>query len=275
MPVIPTYPGVYIEEIPSGVRTIAGVPTSNTAFLGRTRRGQKHSPVLVNGIAGFEREFGALQVDYPLGYALRGFFDNGGAVAIVQRVYSAPDGATGIATADVNGLGIVAAGPGAWGNDLWVGIDLDGITAEVADRYNVPQDQLFNLTVFEGTNRIVTERVLNVVAAIDNPGSRRVDRILRRSRLIRTNPDPTVPLPDTRPDPTDPDDPVRLADGADGGPLEQSDYEAALATLDAADPIRFFFSLMCIPPDARGAEGETTSEVYEKALELCERQRAS
>ncbi len=35
MPVLTTYPGVYIEEIPSGVRTITGVATSITAFLGR------------------------------------------------------------------------------------------------------------------------------------------------------------------------------------------------------------------------------------------------
>ena len=39
MPVTPTYPGVYIEEIPSGVRTITGVATSITAFIGRARRG--------------------------------------------------------------------------------------------------------------------------------------------------------------------------------------------------------------------------------------------
>lgn len=31
MPVTPTYPGVYVEEIPSGVRTITGVATSITA----------------------------------------------------------------------------------------------------------------------------------------------------------------------------------------------------------------------------------------------------
>ena len=39
MPITPTYPGVYIEEIPSGVRTIIGVATSITAFLGRAKRG--------------------------------------------------------------------------------------------------------------------------------------------------------------------------------------------------------------------------------------------
>ena len=35
MPAAISYPGVYIEEIPSGVRTITGVPTSITAFVGR------------------------------------------------------------------------------------------------------------------------------------------------------------------------------------------------------------------------------------------------
>ena len=39
MPVNPTFPGVYIEEIPSGVRTITGVATSITAFVGRALRG--------------------------------------------------------------------------------------------------------------------------------------------------------------------------------------------------------------------------------------------
>ena len=39
MPATLTYPGVYIEEIPSGVRTITGVATSITAFVGRALRG--------------------------------------------------------------------------------------------------------------------------------------------------------------------------------------------------------------------------------------------
>lgn len=38
MPVTLTYPGVYIEEVPSGVRTITGVATSITAFVGRALR---------------------------------------------------------------------------------------------------------------------------------------------------------------------------------------------------------------------------------------------
>ncbi len=40
MPVTLTYPGVYIEEVPSGVRTIVGMATSVTAFIGRAVRGR-------------------------------------------------------------------------------------------------------------------------------------------------------------------------------------------------------------------------------------------
>jgi phage tail sheath protein FI len=37
MPVTPTYPGVYVQEVPSGVRTIAGVATSIAVFVGQAR----------------------------------------------------------------------------------------------------------------------------------------------------------------------------------------------------------------------------------------------
>jgi phage tail sheath protein FI len=41
MPVQLTYPGVYINDIPSGVRTIPSVSTSVTAFVGRTLLGTR------------------------------------------------------------------------------------------------------------------------------------------------------------------------------------------------------------------------------------------
>ena len=58
MPVTPTYPGVYIEEIPSGVRTITGVAISITAFVGRAKRGPVNEPVLINSYADFGCLFG-------------------------------------------------------------------------------------------------------------------------------------------------------------------------------------------------------------------------
>jgi phage tail sheath protein FI len=53
MPITLTYPGVYIEEIPSGVRTITGVATSITSFIGRALRGRVNEPVTINSLGGF------------------------------------------------------------------------------------------------------------------------------------------------------------------------------------------------------------------------------
>lgn len=91
MPVTPTYPGVYIEEIPSGVRTIVGVATSITAFLGRTPRGPTNTATTITGFGDFERTFGGLAVDMPLTYAVRDFFLNGGGQAIIVRLFHAKD----------------------------------------------------------------------------------------------------------------------------------------------------------------------------------------
>ena len=58
MPVAVSYPGVYIEEIPSGVRTITGVATSITAFVGWAPKGSVDRAELVLSWSGYEREFG-------------------------------------------------------------------------------------------------------------------------------------------------------------------------------------------------------------------------
>jgi phage tail sheath protein FI len=87
MPVAPTYPGVYIEEIPSGVRTITGVATSITAFIGRTLRGPVNEALTINNFGDFERIFGGLWVQSSLGYAVRDFYLNGGSQAIIVRLF--------------------------------------------------------------------------------------------------------------------------------------------------------------------------------------------
>jgi phage tail sheath protein FI len=87
--VTPTYPGVYIEEIPSGVRTITSIATSITAFIGRALRGPVNEPVLINNYGDFERIFGGLWVDSTLGYAVRDFYLNGGSQAVIVRLFNA------------------------------------------------------------------------------------------------------------------------------------------------------------------------------------------
>lgn len=55
-----TYPGVYIQEIPSTVHTIVPVPTAVAAFVGRAVRGPINTPVRIHSYADFQRVFGGL-----------------------------------------------------------------------------------------------------------------------------------------------------------------------------------------------------------------------
>src|SRR5262245_50873229 len=115
MPITPTYPGVYIEEVPSGVRTITGVATSITAFLGRASRGKVSDPVPIRSFSDFESQFGGLGVAFPMSYAVRDFFLNGGSQALVVRLYKPPDASDGLWRQTVGGtLKLAAVSPGVW-----------------------------------------------------------------------------------------------------------------------------------------------------------------
>src|SRR5260370_20192505 len=83
-PAMPEYraPGVYIEEVPSGVHSITGVSTSTAAFVGATASGPTNAPVLVKSFAEFQAQLGGLAADMPLGYAVQQDFGNGGREAV-------------------------------------------------------------------------------------------------------------------------------------------------------------------------------------------------
>lgn len=80
-------PGVYVQEVPSGVRTIIGVSTSLTVFLGRTERGPVSQPTRVSSWEEFEDTFGGLLAESPMTYAVQDFFLNGGAQALILRLF--------------------------------------------------------------------------------------------------------------------------------------------------------------------------------------------
>jgi phage tail sheath protein FI len=88
MPATLSYPGVYIEEIPSGVHTITGVATSITAFVGRALTGPVNEAVTVNSFGDYERIFGGLGLSSSMSYAVRDFFLNGGGQAIIVRLFA-------------------------------------------------------------------------------------------------------------------------------------------------------------------------------------------
>jgi uncharacterized protein len=145
MPVAPTYPGVYIQELPSGVHTISGVATSVTAFVGYTARGLDNRAKRIFSFADYQRAFGGLDSDSVLSYAVQQFFANGGGEAVVVRVPKFDAAAAAITLKDAtsgtpkNALKLTALSRGAWANDVLVDVDYDGI--DPADT------KAFNLTV--------------------------------------------------------------------------------------------------------------------------------
>ena len=115
MPQALTYPGVYIEEVPSGVRTITGVATSITLFIGWAPKGPTDVAEPVSSFAEFDRKFGGLSADSYLGHAVRQFFDNGGSDARIARIVA---GNAKASTQTFGGLTITASSPGKWGDQI-------------------------------------------------------------------------------------------------------------------------------------------------------------
>lgn len=180
-----SYPGVYIEEVPSGVRSIAGVATSIAAFVGYTARGPTEEPVQIFSFADFERRFGGLSLDSDLSYAAAHFFLNGGGTAWIVRVAAGAAAAAVDLEADSDGSGgavltVTARSEGLWGNNLRVAVDYD--TSSPAS--------LFNLTVSEveernGRPTVVRSEVHRNLSMNGFAANHAVDVVNASSNLIR------------------------------------------------------------------------------------------
>ncbi len=86
MPVAPTYPGVYVQEVPSGVRTIVGVSTSTALFIGVSADGPMNFPVLCLNYSDFAKTFGEDTTKSDLARYMKLFFLNGGTTCYVMRI---------------------------------------------------------------------------------------------------------------------------------------------------------------------------------------------
>ena len=265
MPVTPTYPGVYIEEVPSGVRTITGVATSITAFVGRTYKGPTNEPVRVQSFGDFLRIFGGLWVQSSVSYAIQHYFLNGGTDAIVVRVHNGATAATIDLGAGAATLVLEAAGEGAWGNNLVATVDHD-----IADP---AADSFFNLTIEEiepgAEIPSATEVFRNV--SVDPEASRFITKILEsQSGLVRVS----GAVPSDRPEEIE--DAAANPDGTDGDPIEDdnishpnlSGSKEGLWALEKAD----LFNILCIPPLTR--DTDITDQTRDAAAAYCRARRA-
>jgi len=116
------HPGVYIEEVPSGVRPIEGVSTSTAAFIGKAEKGPLDRALMVTSFIEFQTTFGTFLNDSYLAHSALQFFNNGGKRLYIVRVANGAVAAD-VALADRKGtpaktITIFANSPGAWGNAL-------------------------------------------------------------------------------------------------------------------------------------------------------------
>jgi Bacteriophage tail sheath protein len=254
MPVLTTYPGVYIEEIPSGVHTITGVATSIAAFIGWAPKGATDRAVLILSFADYDREFAGLDARSLLGYAVFHFFLNGGQRCYVIRL-AASNAAT--ATLTSGSLFVKAKSPGDWANDYSI-----RIKARPA-----PDSARFGLAVVfkAGTpQEVVAESFENL--SMSSSDSRFVGSVVTEASAI-VNASVTGAT-----QPADGDTP--LTGGALGdvlAPNDGADFEAALVPgngggIDLLDHVDLF-NILCIP-------GETNKDALPAIEKYCRDQRA-
>jgi len=124
-------PGVYVEEVSFRSKSIEGVGTTTTGFVGPTRFGPLYDPPdVLTSLADFENtygdgqqlDFGGELIDNYMWQAARAFFTEGGTRLYVKRIYNG-SGLTdpgadqgGQATGTIGDLTITARYPGEYGN---------------------------------------------------------------------------------------------------------------------------------------------------------------
>jgi hypothetical protein len=267
---IHTYPGVYIEELPSGVHTITGVATSITAFVGWAPQGPTDKATLVQSWSDYARQFGGLVSGALLGYAVNHFFNNGGSQAYIIRLV---DGAAAAATAvePGNGFTATAANPGQWANDVY-GIRIVQNPSD-STRFSL-------LVVYQppGNPELTVENFANLSISPSDPQSRTIDSVVNDprsgSQFIRisgvgtTQPTPNPPGPASQPY-------TKLSGGNDGAVLapDSVGFPTALnADGTGTGGVRLLddvsiFNLLCVP-------GETDPTTISSLQAYCRSQRA-
>ncbi len=174
-----SYPGVYVQEVPSGARAITGVATSIAAFVGMAKRGPINAPVQVLSFADYERRFSDDTSQGEMTDQVRQFFLNGGQRAFVTRVGSFPDEAR--ANIDLTSFMLFSRDVGADANQLRARID-----------YDTPAPgSTFNLTLFRESfdsagNATTSDEETHTALSLHEENSRFVVDVLQRESRLAT-----------------------------------------------------------------------------------------
>jgi phage tail sheath protein FI len=206
MPVSPTYPGVYIEEIPSGVHTITGVATSIAAFVDAFERGPVNYAVQLLSLTDFENYMGGLDTASEASYAVQQFFLNGGAECYAVRVAGSkalpasidvPDAVKVPATVFTATAGQMIGtrtldNVGQWGNNLRMEVDYDTTNPLSPDKSVA--GSLFNVTISEvdTSGNVLRSEVFRNLNTTSGDPAYVIDVINNGSKMVYVGPAPLV-----------------------------------------------------------------------------------
>jgi phage tail sheath protein FI len=133
--VTPTYPGVYVEEVSSGVRPITLASTSTAAFIGQAERGSLVDAVKIYNFTQFQNLYGGFMTNSYLAHSVYQFFNNGGSQCYIVRVAGGNVETAEIGLSDraeapattLLSLTVSTLSPGFWGNHIEIVVE-DGTT---------------------------------------------------------------------------------------------------------------------------------------------------
>jgi phage tail sheath protein FI len=266
-----TYPGVYIEELPSGTHTIAAVSTSNTAFVDYFARGPVDRAVQITSLADFNRIYGGLDQHSEASYAILQYFLNGGQVAAVGRVVigAVPAGFTLVDADGADSLKVDSANPGTWGNNLYLGVTPPSPSSRAAESSS--EAQPFDLAVQEIVDgRVVNSEMYYGLTMTPGQPSFAPDVVNNQSALIR------LKDPGTKPPKPYQLDATKLAGGTTGAlpptPTENKTWQVAIDDgLGLLKPVDF--QILCLPLIAL-LDTDSQKIMIESAQQFCYTRRA-
>jgi len=178
----PTYPGVYVEEISSGVRPIQAAGTSTAAFIGEAEKGSLSEAIKIFNFTEYQNLYGGFLNNSYLAHSVFQFFNNGGAQCYIIRVAGANTQIANIVlkdrgTAAQPSLTVAANSPGVWGNSMAV---------VITNGTNNPGNE-FNLYVYRENELTPLEKFENLSMV---PGATNfVEKIISSSKYIRVSVD--------------------------------------------------------------------------------------
>lgn len=123
-----SYPGVYVEEISSGVRPIAGASTSTPAFVGLAEMGPDDEAKRISSWTEYQKYYGTFIPDGYLAESVFQFFNNGGQQCYIVRITRSNAAKADVtvlnrASTPIAGLKFSAKNKGKWGNYLFLQVE--------------------------------------------------------------------------------------------------------------------------------------------------------